>query len=221
MGNQYTGKNYLICGVGINDLPNTLTKQRDGGGKVKCPYYSLWTHMLSRVYTPTSNQIIPYAGVTVHSDWHRFSNFKRWVDQQPQSNWRELQLDKDMLVKGNKVYAPDVCCFLTKQENVYFRLSVSPFGHIRRRADLIKKCWVSECSYKGQSFVKYFYTQEEAKVHGAKFGIQKAIDIANANPHRFIQDAMFRWIADWQQELTVLEEAARVVQSSAGSLFEN
>ena len=217
----YKRGEHLVGGIGVNDLA-TPTRWTENGKSVKSPYYALWKDMLERVYTPNENDIKPYAGVTVHADWHRFSNFKRWVDHQPQTNWQHLQLDKDLLVKGNKVYAPDVCCFLTNQENSLFKPSCVPFGSVRfdERGNL-RKPWQLRNTFKGESNYKQFLTQQEAKVYGARVTIQRVTDMANAHTHQFIRDAMFRWIADWQQELTVLEAAARVAQSSAGLLFEN
>ena len=42
-------------------------------------------------------------------EWKRYSNFKRWFDE---NYTPKYDLDKDILVKGNKVYSPDTCCFV-------------------------------------------------------------------------------------------------------------
>ena len=56
-----------------------------------------------------------YRGCTVAEEWHNFQNFAKWYED----NYIEgYQLDKDIKVEGNKVYGPDTCMFISKQENV-------------------------------------------------------------------------------------------------------
>lgn len=49
-----------------------------------------------------------------------FSNFKRWFDEHYIDGWH---LDKDILVKGNKVYSPETCCFVPQEINGLFAKS--------------------------------------------------------------------------------------------------
>ena len=74
--------------------------------------------MLWRCYDPKFHLKEPsYIGCTVCDDWLLFSNFKEWFDK----NYIEwYQLDKDILVKGNKVYSPQTCCFVPKEINYLF-----------------------------------------------------------------------------------------------------
>lgn len=59
-----------------------------------------------------------YVGCVVCDEWLHFSNFKKWFD----ANFVEgYDLDKDILVKGNKVYSPDTCCFVPHEINILVR----------------------------------------------------------------------------------------------------
>lgn len=117
-------KNKLVCGVGINDADYPTHRYRtvvnDTGVKVlklewKCPFYRAWTDMLKRCYYEKRQIIHPtYQGVTVCEQWHLFSNFKSWMEKQ---RWEGNALDKDLLVKGNKVYSPETCCFVSRRIN--------------------------------------------------------------------------------------------------------
>lgn len=104
----------LVCGVGINDYDLCTNKLVS---------YARWSNMLKRCYDNDYHIKKPtYKECTVCEEWKLFSNFKKWFDE----NYVEgYVLDKDILVKGNKVYSPDTCCFipaglnslLTKRDN--------------------------------------------------------------------------------------------------------
>lgn len=98
----------LIYGVGINDLTNAKRTKA----------YQIWMGMLTRCYNPRYHQIEPtYTECTVCMEWRYLSNFKRWFED-PANGYREgYQLDKDLLVKGNKVYSPETCCFIPQEFN--------------------------------------------------------------------------------------------------------
>lgn len=78
--------------------------------------------MFSRCYSLAYQRRQPtYVGCTVDPAWHKLSDFKVWFDE----NYRPgYQLDKDILVPGNKVYGPDTCVFVPQRLNL--TVSVAP-----------------------------------------------------------------------------------------------
>lgn len=109
----------LVQGVGINDAGYVVQKNEtievNGVRKKKrawqCPYYSVWASMLARCYSAKRQERQPtYKGCSVSEEWHTFSNFKAWMEIQ---EWEGLQLDKDILIKGNQVYSSDTCVFVS------------------------------------------------------------------------------------------------------------
>lgn len=116
----------LVHGVGVNDSSYAVVKYETVGyvnGKRKqkqvwmCPYYRTWRNMLERCYIAKFQERQPtYKGCTVTEDWLTFSNFRKWMRAQ---NWEGLQLDKDILFEGNKVYSPDRCVFVTSMVNKF------------------------------------------------------------------------------------------------------
>jgi hypothetical protein len=216
--NNLRGKR-LIWGIGINDVD--APTWMGNGKRVRDPYYGLWKRILERCYSPQYKKRYPaYIGVTMHSDWHRFSKFKEWVDNQPQKDWRDLYLDKDLRVKDNRVYGPDTCCFLTHQENSIFKPSIVPLGCASYKKDVVRKSpWqsVSEIGYASKRFSKSlgcYTTKEEAEVVAGKESIRRIMEIVNANPHQFIREAMMRWVEEWKQELLLREERWAEIQNS-------
>lgn len=98
-----------IYGVGVCDV-NALTED----GKVSQAYYT-WNEMCRRCYSSSFKTANPtYIGCKVCDDWLTFSAFKSWFDK---NYIKGYHLDKDILVKGNKTYSPDTCCFVPQEIN--------------------------------------------------------------------------------------------------------
>ena len=107
-------KNRLIHGVGINDADYTV-ESRINGKRVLCPYYITWRNMLERCYSEKCQKRRPtYKGCSVCPEWIYFMNFRKWMITQ---DWQGKALDKDLLVKGNKVYSPSTCVFVDSTTN--------------------------------------------------------------------------------------------------------
>lgn len=98
----------LVYGVGINDSLEAVSSQKTGW---RCPYYQKWSLMMQRGYSEKYKQKQPtYAFVTVHHEWHYFSEFKEWMRSQPHGEG--LELDKDILSPGNLIYSSDKCALV-------------------------------------------------------------------------------------------------------------
>lgn len=116
----------LVYGVGVNDADYvTQIKETigyvDGKRKRKliwtCPFYSTWTQMLARGYSSKFKEKRPtYKDCFVNEEWHRFSNFKDWMENQ---KWENNQLDKDIIFEGNKEYSKDKCIFVPSYINSF------------------------------------------------------------------------------------------------------
>lgn len=99
-----------IFGVGINDVATPMKKN-----KKILTHYSVWRGMLGRCYDSKWHARFPtYVGCTVDPCWHRLSVFKAWYDEHYRPGF---DLDKDILVPGNKVYGPDTCVFVPQRLN--------------------------------------------------------------------------------------------------------
>ncbi len=72
-----------------------------------------WQRMLYRCYGRVRNRET-YDNCSVHEVWHSFENFLSWFEDQVSYGYYEkgYQLDKDLLVLGNRVYSPETCVFL-------------------------------------------------------------------------------------------------------------
>lgn len=108
----------LYCNVGINDATYAVHKVVNNV-RIVCPFYSRWCNVLNRCYSDKEHIRNPsYIGCSVVTEWHTFSNFKAWMEKQ---DWEGKELDKDILVEGNKIYGPDTCAFVNKETNYFLR----------------------------------------------------------------------------------------------------
>ena len=125
--------------------------------------YSVWADMLKRGYDINYKQKHPtYKDVTVCEEWHNFQNFAEWFED----NYIEgFCLDKDILIKDNKIYSPETCCFVPQEINKLFLFTklnkglyptgVSFSKQNKKFASKIKK-------YNKTLYLGYFSTPEEA-----------------------------------------------------------
>ena len=106
----------LVYGVGVNDADYVVQPSDADGKRRVCPYYRVWRAMLERAYSQKRHARFPtYIGVTVCEEWHSFMAFRAWMETQ---DWEGKQLDKDIIVPGNKVYSPATCAFVSREINV-------------------------------------------------------------------------------------------------------
>tara|TARA_R110002124_G_scaffold230373_2_gene395477 strand:- start:4525 stop:5301 length:777 start_codon:yes stop_codon:yes gene_type:complete len=87
-------------------------------GTKSTPEYMLWKQMIYRCYDRSQQERQPtYKGCTVCDEWLNFQNFAEWLSAQ--SNYKDgYELDKDLVLKGNKQYSPKACRFIPKKLNV-------------------------------------------------------------------------------------------------------
>lgn len=150
----------LVYGVGINDADYAVNPTINGK-KVMCKFYRAWANMLQRCYDPKCHAIRPtYVGCTVTEEWHYFMSFREWMLGQ---NWEGKQLDKDLLVEGNKIYGPEFCVFADQPTNSLFIDSAAARGDLPVGVDLTFGKYRASLSVEGKTtHLGCFYTPEEA-----------------------------------------------------------
>ena len=97
-----------------------LEKCKENGVHIKS--YEVWHEMLKRCYSKNLHKKRPtYIGCTTYEEWLCYDNFKKWYDENFYQIGNETMcLDKDILIKGNKIYSPETCIFVPQNINVLF-----------------------------------------------------------------------------------------------------
>lgn len=82
----------------------------------KC--FITWRGMIERCYNEEQRyKWKTYQGCYVCDEWKFYSAFKEWF----LDNYKKgFDLDKDILVRGNKEYSPNKCCFVPQEINKFF-----------------------------------------------------------------------------------------------------
>ena len=103
-----------VCGVGILG-----TKYPSRVNGVHTKEYKLWTSMLERCYSITlKNKYPTYKDCEVSENFKSYEYFYEWCQNQIGFNNKDWQLDKDLLIKGNKVYDENTSVFLPNEINI-------------------------------------------------------------------------------------------------------
>ena len=164
--------------------------------------YGIWRMMLKRCYDESQQKIQhTYIGCSVHSDWHCFQSFYGWYVSQVGFN-SSYQLDKDLLVRGIRVYSAENCCLLPTEKNmsiqsiddkdsgVHLRKGsevyqaniggkngVKHLGTFKNKTDA-RNCYQKSLALKMKGFAKEYKGRVEEKVYFRLHELAKEIEVA-------------------------------------------
>lgn len=150
-------------GVGFMGIGIYNSTGKNGERNNKC--YRTWSHMIERCYSESFFTKHPeYKECLVDKEWHNFQNFAKWYYKNIWGDEKFLVLDKDWLIKSNKIYSSSTCLLVDNKINVLLTNRRNHRGEcvigVHRRNN---KYW-SGCSF-GDGVVKWegpFSTEFEA-----------------------------------------------------------
>ena len=156
----------LVYGIGLN----SFTKIRERGGSfVKT--YDVWRQTIFRCTDVGSEKYPAYIGCTISDNFKSFNYFYEWCQKQVGFNSRDengrlYQIDKDILIKRNKLYSEDTCVFVPSKINSLLARRYNGRGNYPIGVSFHKhvKKFQARCSM-GNSVEKhlgYFETKEQA-----------------------------------------------------------
>lgn len=130
---RWTG---IICGVGVSDKPKSKSTNIARG---------IWAGMINRCYGGRGGKHDYYKDCDVCEEWLNFSNFEKWFNENKDGYHKGYHLDKDILVKRNRIYGPDTCCFVPQE---------------------INKCFIKRENSRGELPIGVFFDSERGKFIG-------------------------------------------------------
>lgn len=197
-------RNKLVHGFGINDAEYNVY-QYDENHKViwRCPFYVRWYSILERCYSKAYQDKHPtYIGCSIFESWLSFSNFKAWMETQ---DWENKDIDKDLLVEGNKIYSPDTCVFVSQRTNKFILERKSLRGDFPIGVSFHSLTGKFQASCKSvvtgkKQHLKLFNTAEEAFEAWLSFKLKQAYIIASEQTDKRIAQAIISRYENYKME---------------------
>lgn len=171
--------------------------------------YMAWNNMLKRCFNEKLKEKCPtYNDITCCKEWLLFENFYEWLYLQPNfSKWTngdKWSVDKDILIKGNKIYSPETCCLVPHNVNSLFVKCDSargdcPIGVNKKDDGFQARCqnpFLNNYEYIGfyDSETKAFNAYKKYKENLIKQIAQEEYDKGNITKHCY--DAMMNYEVD-------------------------
>lgn len=142
-----------VAGVGFTGVLDTPCKYERA--------YTMWSGMIRRCYSGEDKFKSWYKDCSVCEDWKCYNNFKKWYEKT--SIILHDCLDKDIKVKGNKLYSPSTCLLVPPHINTLITNRLNYRGEQPVGVSLRGDRYVVRCSVYGEfKEVGRFYTEKEA-----------------------------------------------------------
>ena len=168
--------------------------------------YEEWRGMIRRCYDAyLINKYPTYIDCTVADTFLCFQNYARWrEDNYYQVPNDKMCLDKDILYKGNKIYAPTKCTFVPNRINVLFtkadkRRGDLPIGVCYDKGYYLSHCSVIKNDKKTKVYLGRYSNPQEAfysyKTFKENYIKQVADEYKTLIPSQ-LYEALYRWEVD-------------------------
>ena len=209
----HTRYDHFLEGIVKNPYnPSIFNKGYIGQGKYKIKEngkttkaYQIWYNMLQRCYDPYwINKHLTYIDCYIYDEWLCFQNFAKWFYKNYyECNGERIELDKDILIKGNKIYSPETCILVPQRINLLFIKRDTLRGKCPIGVSFKKNnnkfqayCSILKNDKKKQIYLGYYDTSEDAflvyKNFKENYIKQVADEYKDLIPNR-LYEAMYRY----------------------------
>ena len=147
--------------------------------------YNAWRHMLGRCYDEKYKRKEPtYQNVVCCDEWLLYENFYEWLHSQPNFNkWLSNDgwaIDKDILIKGNKTYRPELCCLVPQRVNSLFVKNDATRSNLPIGIDIADDKYMVRCGN---------YLNNSRDYFGLYDGVESAFRCYKINKEKIIKQA--------------------------------
>ncbi len=164
-----------------------------------------WQNMKKRCYDKKYHNMRPtYKDCNLCEEWKCFTNFKEWYNKNYYKVDNErMCLDKDILIKGNKLYSPNTCIFVPARINSLFTKTNKKRGNLPIGVYSYKSKFKVQCNNKNgkRTFLGYYNTKEEAFNAYKEFKENVIKQIANEYKEK-IPERLYNAMYNYKVEIT-------------------
>lgn len=171
--------------------------------------FSTWNNMLRRCYSEKYHEKQPtYKECTASEEFHNFQNFGDWDSENFYTVDNErMCLDKDILVKHNKIYSPETCIYVPQTINNLFIKRNNKRGdlvigtHYYKNGKYVAQCHIinPKTGKSKQKTLGYYDTEIEAfkvyKYHKEK-NIKMVADYFKSQIPQNLHDGLYNYIVE-------------------------
>ena len=164
--------------------------------------YATWIDLLKRCLSERVKTKRPtYRDVTCCDEWLSFANFFEWVNKEVGYKGRPIgmALDKDIIIRGNKVYSPSTCAFVPEVVNGLVSDNKSTRGvlPVGVHLDSFSGKYVAQFGFFGKSKHIGYYTDPNEAFAAYKIAKEAQIKVVASQYKDVIKkeayDALMRW----------------------------
>lgn len=166
----------LVAGVGYNDGEYLSSGTKE---------HALWRSMLARCYKEENLKRKPaYRGCSVSDNFKNYTYFYEWCNNQIGFKKEGWSLDKDLLIKGNKVYSEDTCVFVPLEIN-----------NVIVKADSLRGDYPIGVSYDRSrgKFTARIWIENKPKFLGRYATIEEAFHSYKVNKEKHLKSIAEKW----------------------------
>ena len=189
-----------VFGVGV--IGECLTVDSCGN---RLKEYQVWKGMLERCYSDKFQAKKPtYKGCIVSENFVCYPYFKKWCNKQIGFDQVGWHLDKDILIKGNKVYSEDTCCFVPQEINSLLVRSNATRGKYPLGVSYLTRLGMFEASVSlggRNKRIGRFYNAQEAFYAYKEVKESYIKEVANKWKDR-IDPRVYNALMSWNIEIT-------------------
>jgi len=190
---------YNIGYIGVGQYKSEINNK-------KSKAYSAWHGMIERCYDPLFlNKYPTYIDATVCKEWHNFQNFAKWFDE----NYYEIpgekmNLDKDLVERGSKIYCPEMCNFVPSEINVLLIKSDADRGEypigvtFRKRTQM----YAAQLSVNGTRKHLGFFDTPESAFYCYKEAKEKYIKLKANKYKEWLPAKVYTYLMNYLVEIT-------------------
>ena len=187
----------LVYGVGINDRSVAATLN----GKIT-KEYSLWSDMLKRCYSKPFHEKWPtYIGCSVSDNFKHYHLFHAWCQTQIGFGKEGYHLDKDLLIKSNKLYSEDTCVFIPKELNTILLKTAAGRGLLPIGVTQQGKGFRARCSIDGKEKLLGTFDTPELAFEAYKLTKENHIKDIALKYKDFIDTRAFNALINYKVEI--------------------